>query len=71
MQRRAPTLREEEANIGRPFADDDRVGVGETTAVDVDDEVPGCEPGERTVNAARELVVRRPRSDRFADGKLE
>ena len=48
----AATLRQEEANVGGPFTDDDGVGVGETTAIDVDDEVAGCEARERAVDAA-------------------
>jgi hypothetical protein len=64
-------MTEEEADVGGAFADDDGVSVGEAASVDVDDEVAGREAAKRPVNAARELIVRSTRAERFANGELE
>jgi hypothetical protein len=67
----ATTLGQEETNIGRLLAHDDRIGIGETAPVYIHDEIAGSEPGERTMNAARELIAWSPRTKRFADGKCQ
>lgn len=70
-ERRTPAAGQEEANVRRTFADDDGIRVDETAAVDDDREVAGRESGQRAVNAARKLVARGARADRFAYGKRE
>jgi sRNA-binding protein len=69
VKRRAASLRKEEADTRRSGADDDGVGVGKTATVDIDGEVTGSQPGERSAHAAREFVVRRARADRFPNCK--
>jgi hypothetical protein len=71
MERRTAPLGKIEADVCGPLADDDCFGVGETAAIDVDREIAGRQPGERAANAARELIVRRPRADCFANGEGE
>ena len=70
-KRGAPALRQKEANVCRAFAHHDRVRIGEAAPVDVDDEVARFESCERAVHAAQELIVWRPRPQRFAHGKLQ
>ena len=70
MDRASATARREiKPNIGRAFADDDRLGIGETAAVDVDDEIACGEARQRALDAAREFIVRCTRAERFANGE--
>jgi len=62
---------EEEADVGRTLADDDRLGVGEAAPVNVNDEVPGGEAGKRAMDAAREFVVWSARADHLTDGEFQ
>jgi hypothetical protein len=64
-------LTQEETNVGRPFADDDRVRIGKPPAIDGHDEIAGREAGKRAMDAARELIVGRTHSDCLAHGKRE
>lgn len=70
-ERRTASLAEEESDVRGAFADDDRFGVGERSSVNVDNEIAGSQARERPMNAARELIVRRARADRFADSKCQ
>lgn len=62
------SLPQEEAHVRAAFANDDGVGVGEGSPVNVDDEIPFGQAGERSVHAAQKFIVRRARSDRFPNG---
>ena len=71
MERRAASLAEEKSDVRGAFADNDRFGVGESASVDVDNEIACGQARERPMNAARKLIVRRARADRFADRKRQ
>jgi len=67
----AATPIEKEANVDDALAYDHRFSVGKDAAADVDAKIAGAEPGERSMHAALELVLRRARPNRFAHGKCE
>jgi len=60
---------DEEANVDAARAHDHVLGVDKVPSVDIDGEVAGGQTGERAMNAALELIVRRTRADRFAHGE--
>ena len=66
-----PALIEEEPHVGGSFTDDDIVGIYKASAVHVYGEIAGGEPGERAMDAPRELVVRSARAKGFAHGVCE
>ena len=60
-----------EADRSGAAADDDVVRVAEIPSVDVYGEAPGDQTAERGTQAARVLVLRRARTDRFAYRKAD
>lgn len=71
MERGAAALAQEETDVGRAFAHDDRVGIREAAPIDLDGEVARGQPCERTTKAARKLIGGSMRTDRLANRKSQ
>jgi hypothetical protein len=66
-----PPPSDEETNVDGAAAHNDRLGVGESSAVNGHGEVTLGQTRERPVNAAEKFVVRSARTDRFANGQRD
>lgn len=67
----APPARLKEANVGDPFANDDILAGTKRSTIDVDHEIAGGEPCQRTRDATLKFVVRCAHADRFPNGERE
>jgi hypothetical protein len=66
-----PPPSDEEANVGGPATHDDRIGIRESPAIDIDRKITFGQTAERSPNAAQKLIVRRARTDRFTNCKRD